>query len=277
MKDQQTEYTTENAASCGSAQSMYPPEDEIDLVDLIRLLLARKWLIVCLTIAGLVLASLYAFSRPVVYQSEARIAQNISVDIGGSALNQKAVYGLFFDNVNSPTLQAEVLTSVQLVGHHFTVNEKKGTINFKGGDPAKLAEPINLLLRTAEQKTLFGIRQQRLTLLEDALVIAERAGIVDPILTDSDAPLYFYGSRVLTAEIVSLQKDNHIESGSAGEVAPGDSQFRTVILSQSATVPVRPVGPKAGLIMVMGAVLGFMVAIVVVFGLNFKDKILSNE
>jgi len=117
------------------------------------------------------------------------------------------------------------------------------------------------------------------------------AGVVDPVLTDSFTPLYFYGSKVLKAEILFLEirvKDDlqlgwlpALPSHDAlqkSKSSPAKPDFKTTVrVVQPATVLSQPITPKYNLIIVLGTIFGFMTAIIVVFVLNLKNKISKDD
>lgn len=247
-----------------------------------------------------------------------------------SSLNSDALRTAFFDEVYVPYVGSEA--SRAAFDKSFKTKDArsgKWTVSFAHGDPDKAAEWLNRLVsRAAEmaqntmQKDIAGeisihaqalerridaLRQtaaqrraDRIALLEEALKVAESAGLeearatlwqtfvgADPS-TAGSAPLYLLGAQSIRAELAVLRKrqsddpfipelrslQERLEFLKGVDVNPENVSVFT--FDSPALVPERPVKPKKALILSLGLVLGGMLGVFLALVRNMISQRFTN-
>lgn len=142
-----------------------------------------------------------------------------------------------------------------------------------------------------------GRVQQSILEYEEALATARAAGFEQPaianlgstsavVATSTPAPLYYFGSIILTAELQKLRarvgNDLVIPEYASIKASFGDIDKRMdgleklvlkpIAITELAVVPVRPKSPRRGLITIIGILLGGLVGCLTVLGRQVRSK-----
>lgn len=332
----------------------YPPEDEINLIDLVKVLFRQKYIISGLTIAATIGAVLYALIATPVYKAEAVFLPPVASDVqvltvqgvqGVPGVGVDAAYKAFKRNLDSRKLLKhffenhgiiDVLaperseeTSRESVFQSFRnmihVKTDKESLSFsiEWEDPEQASEWVNQYVALTSQKTVdqlvFNVRdainnriryieytiaskrkmarerrEDKIAVLKEALGIAKSLNIEDrfevsTVVQNSDVvnvnaaatPLYYRGSKQLTAEIESLvnrKSDDPFISGLRNQqeeltrlrtISIDKSQIRPVTIDQPAYPPDNRIKPNRRLIVILGFVCGLMLGIFAAFFYEF--------
>ncbi|MBT5370541.1 MAG: hypothetical protein HOL17_02330, partial [Gammaproteobacteria bacterium] len=108
MEQQKTEEPQQIPLSYMVQQPWYPPEDEISLLDLWRVLVKQKRVIAGITAIAMVVALFYALSLAPVYQAETHFLPPLAKEIQSlnvQGVSVDAVYSAYQRNLGSSRLQ----------------------------------------------------------------------------------------------------------------------------------------------------------------------------
>lgn len=310
------------------SEKQYGREDEIDLVELARVLWAQRWLIGAVAVFFFLCAVTYAFLAKPVYEARIsvlppHISDIAEFNVGRGALlglepySVNDVYAVFLESLTSDALRLEFLP---LTGKGVIVKKGKSSgqqqVTLQHENPAEAAELLNrfvyraadlaretqLANNTAEVSTHVQAlkrriatlrqvarqrREARIVLLEEALKVAESAGMGKVSATPGQAsagaadlvienpPPYLLGAPLIRAELSVLrqrQSDDPFipELRSLQEklmllqgISIDPDRISVFSLDSPAQVPEQPIKPKKALILGIGLVLGGMLGIFV--------------
>lgn len=241
------------------------------------------------------------------------------------SLNSEALRAAFFDQVYQPALGSEASRAVFDKGFKAKdLRSGKWMVSFEHGDPDKAAEWLNHLVVMAASRakdimqqdiageiyvhtqalerridvlrqTAAQRRADRIALLEEALRVAESAGLEDvqatlwQTFTGTDtvagyAPLYLLGAQSIRAELAVLRKrqsddpfipelrslQEHLAFLKGVDVNPENVSVFT--FDSPAVVPATPSKPKKTLILALGLVLGCMLGVFVALVRNMVSQ-----
>jgi len=344
-----------------AAYGYYPQEDEINLIDLWKVLAKKKMTILGTTVLITIGAVIFALIQPPVYKAESILLPPTKSDIqsldvqgvqGVQGVSVDSVYNNVKKNLSSISVQRNFfnqhnilnqLTSsktkeisseqvfrdfIQMINISTDKKSKERvTITLEHSDPNVAANWINDFsnfvntttinqltdnLRSAVDNNTRNIeytinskrkmaaqrREDYINLLQEALTTSTVIGIEVPleisnisqstqsnILTNnSTTPLYYRGSKALTAEINTLKNrasDDPFISGLRDlqerlahlkSIKVDNTQLNALTVDQAAYPPESRIKPKRKLIVVLGFVLGLMLGIFGAFFSNFFEN-----
>jgi len=135
------------------------------------------------------------------------------------------------------------------------------------------------------RKTATNQRIDRITILQESLLIAKLSNITDPASSRGRIDMeYMRGSRAIESEINVLQnrkdedpfikglRDLQAKIAYLETLSVKEKNIRPVIVDQIASIPSHPIKPKKKLILTIALLLGIMIGILFVLIQSFLDK-----
>lgn len=257
-----------------------PADDEINLIDLWRVLGRRKALVLVMPVLSLLVAAIYLLIAPAVFESRAVIQVGQVGQVGqveaAAVLVQRLKEQYRVDD-KDPTPEIPRVTEISL--------DKKGPGNVvtllaqdhsAEGAQKLLAQAVQALL--AEHAKLYNqamnIWRQRLQFL--AKQIQTLNGHIEKLNARIDA---MRKQDAAQAAILAIERGKlltealGLEAGyTALQLAMSDIQSQPTKLLRESTLPDRQTKPKPKLVLVLALVLGFMLGIIAAFIAEFLAK-----
>ncbi len=218
-------------------------ENEINLLDLYKIIIRQKKWIIAITVLFTLAATLYSFTTPRVYRTEVILSPPSLKDIEKLnitqiyEINESTIFNNFVKNLNKTSLQIEYFRenklnkfAIKIIGN----NPIKVTVD--GGIDDSIDDILNGFIafinnytindqveniKIASKKELYSTQkyldeyvtrkkvQQRDNIVDltKQLKIAKKLDIIDPSISVPGLPAYFRGTRALQAEIEIARAD----------------------------------------------------------------------
>ena len=141
-----------------SAQDNYYPEDEIELIDLLRVLWKWKWMIIMITFVCMVAAGVFSFMIPKIYE--------VSMSIGPGVIDIKANGNpVYLDSTANIKAKIESGIYNSRILKNLNIDPRETQVKFKAANP-KGTNLINISSEWTQDQMATGIKALEQLLIE---------------------------------------------------------------------------------------------------------------
>jgi len=234
-------------------------EEEINLLDLWRMLVRSKWLVISIAGASVVAGLVYALLTPLVYRAEAWLLPPSEKNVQG--YTPEKVYDLFIRNLKSRSLRRHFFNEHKLADR--LAPDRKPSADFN-----RIFDGFNKSLSVSRDKALVRVSFEG----RDARLAAQW---VNGIVAEANKA---------TARILAVDVASKLENSKRGlrdlqeklarleSVHIDPSRISAVQIDQVAEIPDRHIKPKRKLIVMLSLFGGLMLGFFAAFFSEFLDK-----
>lgn len=281
----------------------YPPrdlDDEINLLELWQVLMRRKWLIILVTLFAGVMATLAAFLMTPVYRAEvllapveeesqtrfaqyAGLASLAGIDLGSGGKSSKgaiAIASLQSRAFITPFIEDEQLMPI-LFAESWDSQKQRWILKEEEEAPTLLAayEMFSDILNVTEEKTglvelaIEWTDPEQAAAWANKLVTRLNGSLKEKDIGQAQHSIEYLNKELAKTSIVEVQQAIHrlIESQIKTIMMANVTQDHVFRVIDPAVVPETHIKPKRELIVLLGAVAGFMFAVFLVFFMRFLE------
>jgi uncharacterized protein involved in exopolysaccharide biosynthesis len=257
-------------------------DNEVDLFALVRTVWNRRWLVVGLTAIGAVIGLVYALSAAAVYRAEVVVTDARESNLGGGSSLAKqmggiaSLAGLQLGAGSDAAREAHaVLSSRRLVEEFLKRNDLFKQLNEQRGSDMTAWHAVEYF-----RKNVMSVREdqrQGLTFITvewgdpataaqwaNAIVALSNEVIRVRAIEDSNRNIAYLKAQIAKTDVVELQRVmyNLIESETKTNMLANARPDYAFTVIDPAVAPELRVWPRRSIIVILGVLLGFSVAVI---------------